>query len=244
MDMSALVRAAQDPALIPGIYDTCDQWCTYCPATARCLVWRFTPRTTVSRESVGRDVAKRLFEGVMLLKRLWVAEGRETAAVDEFLSADPPEPIADVAHDPLVQMAERYLELSSAYLATRHDFPVEMKRRPTGPTPFEIFTWYGALLAAKVYRALVSSARATCGDVTFRHDALASAKVALIGMDRSIDALSVMPLDGDDPRLRTLQALLRRLRQDVERRFPDARMFVRPGLDPVPDAAHGEPSAT
>jgi len=37
------VKAALDPTLIPGIYNACDQWCVYCPATARCLAYRCQP---------------------------------------------------------------------------------------------------------------------------------------------------------------------------------------------------------
>jgi hypothetical protein len=55
--------------------------------------------------------------------------------------------------------------------------------------------------------------------------------VALIGMDRSLDALVSIAAEDDDPRLDLLQAHLRRLRREVEARFPDARRIVRPGLD-------------
>jgi hypothetical protein len=231
MDISALVKAAQDPTLIPGIYDMCDQWCAYCPATTRCLAWRAMPRTKVGGGDLERDVAERMAEGVELLKGLWTAEEREATA-DAVLAAGSGErAMLDVAQDPLVRMAERYLELSSRYLRTRPDFPFEMQRRPTGPTPFEIFAWYHALLAAKVYRSLFSSTQAAFGDSAFQEDALASAKVALIGLDRSLDALTVMALDGADPRLPTMETLLRRLRQGLEQRFPGARSFVRAGLD-------------
>jgi hypothetical protein len=40
-----------------------------------------------------------------------------------------------------------------------------------------------------------------------------------------------MAVGDDDPRLDALHAQLRRLRREVEGRFPSARGFVRPGLD-------------
>ena len=73
-----------------------------------------------------------------------------------------------------------------------------------------------------------------------RHDALVSAKIALIGADRSLDALVVMPADDDDPRLGLLQAQL--LRREVEARFPDARGVVRVGLDCAPNAVDSAPA--
>jgi hypothetical protein len=53
----------------------------------------------------------------------------------------------------------------------------------------------------------------------------------LIGMDRSLDALVAISAEDDDPRLESLQAHLRRLRREVEARFPSARTFVRAGID-------------
>jgi hypothetical protein len=77
----------------------------------------------------------------------------------------------------------------------------------------------------------VSAAAAARGDEATHNDALISAKVALLGIDRSRDAVAAMAIEDKDPRLDELQAQLRRLRNEVEKRFPSARRFVRPGLD-------------
>jgi len=34
------VDVAEDRTLISGIYEHCDQWCSYCAMTARCLAYR------------------------------------------------------------------------------------------------------------------------------------------------------------------------------------------------------------
>jgi hypothetical protein len=60
-----------------------------------------------------------------------------------------------------------------------------------------------------------------------------AAKVALLGIDRSIEALATMAAEDDEPQLDSFRAQLRRLRREVEARFPSARAFVRPGLDEV-----------
>lgn len=71
-----------------------------------------------------------------------------------------------------------------------------------------------------------------------RHDAEGSAKVALIGIDNSLEAWkrlrSHLP-EQADPLLDTL-AHLDRLRRSIESRFPHARAFKRPGFD----EQHGE----
>ena len=64
-------------------------------------------------------------------------------------------------------------------------------------------------------------------------DSDGSAKVALIGIDRSISAWSEMRLQFPDPQDRILDILVQldRLRRKIEKTFPDARSFVRPGFD-------------
>ena len=90
-----------------------------------------------------------------------------------------------------------------------------------------------AVSAAKIYRAIVSSAAAARGETARIDDARRSAKVALIGLDRSIVAIDALIAEDDDARLEFMRKQACRLRRQVEARFPDARAFIRPGLDAV-----------
>jgi hypothetical protein len=231
MQEPPIVQATLDPTLIPGIYESCDQWCMYCHATNRCLAYRSSPDIQSGKQDIHRPLAERLFEGMMFLKRLCDAEGRPTPEIDAILSDDPREQLVIEVNDPLERMAGRYGQVSDAYLMSRPDFPFEMYARVSGPTPFEVFAWYHRLISAKIYRALLSAAHAARGEAGRHREALMAAKVALIGMDRSLDALAAMTAEDDDPRHELMQAQLRRLRREVEARFPDARGVVRPGLD-------------
>jgi hypothetical protein len=87
------------------------------------------------------------------------------------------------------------------------------------------------LIAVKIYRALWCSAAAARGDASRKDDALISAKVALIGIDRSLEAVSALSATDDDERLELFASQLRRLRREVDARFPEARGFVREELD-------------
>ena len=88
------------------------------------------------------------------------------------------------------------------------------------------------LIAIKTHRAIVSSAEAARGgSADARADSDMSAKVALVAIDRSDEALHVMALDDADPRVEHMRRHLARLRREIEGRFPAARAFVRPGLD-------------
>ena len=221
-----------DRTLIAGIYNTCDQWCMYCPATARCLAYRCSPELRSGEQNVYKALADRLYEGIEFVKRLYDAEGRSSPELDEMLADDPrKQTTVPPIDDPLERAGVRYARLSHAYLASRRDYPFEMVWRASGPTPFEIFAWFHLLIAAKIYRALSSSAAAVRGEEEKRADALIAAKVALIGIERSLSALSLLCADDDDPRLELLGAHLRRLAREVEGRFPEARGVVREGLD-------------
>ena len=64
-------------------------------------------------------------------------------------------------------------------------------------------------------------------------DSDGSAKVALIGIDRSIAAWRLMQLSLPERAEFVVPLILQlaRLRNRLERHFPDARSFVRPGFD-------------
>jgi hypothetical protein len=221
-----------DSTLIKGIYNTCDQWCMYCPATERCLAYRCSPEIGSGKQDIYKSLADRLYEGIIFFKRLCEAEGTPTPELDDMLANDPrKQTVAPPVDDPLERAGKRYARLSGAYLHSREDYPFEVRWRPSGPTPFEVFTWFHVLIAVKIYRALLSSGAAARGDESTRVDALVSAKVALIGIDRSLEALSAMADTDNDARLELLAGQLRRVRRELEARFPDARSFVREGLD-------------
>jgi hypothetical protein len=232
MAVPVFVHAAMDPSIIMGIYQGCDQWCMYCPATRHCLAYRCNPEIESGKQDIHRSLADRLHEGMTFMKQLCEAEGQPTPELDAILSDSPRTPPAAIQiDDPIERMGRRYAHLSDALLISRRDFPFEMKRRESGPTAFEVFAWFHQLVPAKIYRALYGAALAARGDDRLQQDSQVSAKVALIGIDRSIEALGTMAVEEDDPRLELLQAQLRRLRREVDARFPLARAVIRPGLD-------------
>jgi len=117
----------------------------------------------------------------------------------------------------------------------------------------QVIDWFHMQIAVKIRRALDGLERRNerLGDAdddpfgpddpelqkelaeAAKSDSDGTAKVALIGIDRSIEAwgrLRAHLPDQADPLIDTL-ASLDRLRREVEARFPDARAFKRPGFD-------------
>jgi len=98
----------------------------------------------------------------------------------------------------------------------------------------EIICWYQHLIYVKIMRAIEGDLRrvAETSDGLPR-DSDGSAKVALIAIDRSIAAWGAMRnhFPEQEDTILDLLVHLDRLRRKIEKTFPDARAFVRPGLD-------------
>jgi len=228
---------ATDPNLIPGIYNGCDQWCHYCPATARCLAFTCMPDS--GDGNIYENIEARMFESMQYLKACHEAEGlKPPEDLLRLLNGERPSASAKYVpiDDALERMGKHYAALATAFLATSDEPipPNPMPKRPHGPTPFDVFLYYHVPIAAKIYRAISSSLEAArTGSTQARWDSDVSAKVALVGIDRSDEALQVMTLDDTDPRIEHMRRHLSRLRREVAGRFPAARTLVRPGLDDV-----------
>lgn len=230
---------AIDPALVPGIYNTCDQWCHYCPATDRCLAFKCRPDAGEADPYV--DIEERMYESMQYLNDCYEAEGLQPPQeLLLLLNGDRPSIVAAKAFvpvdDALERMGKRYAVLVAVFLASsREPLPANpVPKREYGPTPVEVVLYYHVRIASKIYRAIASSLEAArTGSAAARWDSDVSAKVALIAMERSDEALQVIALDDADPRIEHMRKHLSRLGREVAARFPAARTLVRPGLDLV-----------
>ena len=237
--MPATLRPqARSQALIPGVYQTCDQWCMYCRVTDRCLAFRSSNAGDVNAvwDPADASTAERVGDGLQFMKALADAEGcvapPEIAAVLSGNSEQ--QRLIFTLDDPLERLGGSYMDLATAYLTSRSDFPVDPVWRRDGPTAIEVLTWFHDLAPARVFRAILCAAEAKQGVPGRDDDALCAAKVALIGIDRSLIAVAAIAADDADPRVELMQRSLERLRVAVEARFPGARRFGRPGLDDAP----------
>src|SRR5437899_308103 len=64
---------ATDPNLVPGIYNGCDQWCHYCPATERCLAFKCRPDS--GGGTIYENIEEKMLESMRYLKACHEAEG-------------------------------------------------------------------------------------------------------------------------------------------------------------------------
>jgi hypothetical protein len=136
------------------------------------------------------------------------------------------------AHEPIEARARSYFTRAHAWLRRQDNRPLHNPGDPRA-----IINWFDSLIPAKVHRALTGLAEGWDFDSPPDHDG--SAKVALIGIDRSHEAC----LDAIECKLASVQEMrpliedLEWLRGELERVFPHARAFVRPAFDEPDEVA-------
>jgi len=153
---------------------------------------------------------------------------------------------------PLAIRGMAYAELVHQWLE-RHGPDVDAKeaalraRPPTDDPDFDpeavavrlsdardVVRWYQYQIGIKLVRAM--GQREPIHPIaaeSARHDANGSAKVALLGIDRSLAAWAIVreALPERATEIADMMVRLDRLRTSVERALPDARAFQRPGFD-------------
>ena len=249
-----LTELARNSDFISGIYNYCDRWCERCPFTARCLVYASDDEDQ-DQDPQSRDLNNAAFwrklEAIFRETREMIAKWAEEAGVslneiDEASSERRQERRTKAAQDSLALAAKKYAYAVDDWfracdeIIEVHDGPLvesELEDTERIMESREVISWYQYQIAVKIMRALSSrhDENRWQDDDNFGNNSDGSAKVALIGIDRSVSAWRLMQIavPEQDESIVQLILLLEGLRQRVERRFPKARGFIRPGFDEV-----------
>jgi hypothetical protein len=238
---------------IPGIYNYCDRWCERCAFTAQCRVYKdvdergghdpdMSMESTIDFVTAAFEETCRTLEAETAARGIPLPTETELAAIDREAHARRDA----LGRHPLVQLADRYTALAREWwpterelLRAKADGLVARCGAPDDPERLEAeargvldatqaIQWHLHQIAIKLRRALTNRNEGRWG----RKDANGSAKVALIGIDRSLAAWHV--LQQWCPETTTHQLVvdtLTELRIAAEREFPKARAFKRPGFD-------------
>ena len=256
MRRRSLTELAGNPELISGIYNYCDRWCERCPLTSRCLVFA-TEQVDHNGAAESQDIHNEAFwqrlSSILIETQERISEWASEAGID--LNHVPEEELKTrkrkrqlVDNHPLTRAGKKYANTASDWFRELdHTHEISDVRGPDVEEreqseqledAREVIQWYQYQIAVKVMRALSCRSDGWEDDpelADFPKDSDGSAKVALIGMDRSIAAWRLVQLSLPD-RANSIVPLilqLERLRKRVEKSFPEARDFVRPGFDEV-----------
>ena len=262
MNKEDLKRLAENPEFIQSIYNYCDRWCERCPFTSRCLNFAMDSEDFGNQEA--RDINNEAFwqklsETFQMTLEL-LHEAAEKEGIDlESIDAEEFEEqerlnneLAKNHHCSRAaklysEMVDDWFDSAQEIFGHEDDEPdLEMPedRRDTDPAEalsdfgeaVEVVRWYQHLIYVKLMRAIRGELdeRLEPPD-EFPKDSDGSAKVALIGLDRSIAAWgeirNLFPHRDHD--ILDILVHLEQLRRNAEKAFPEARAFIRPGFDKI-----------
>jgi hypothetical protein len=260
MDKNRIDELAGNPRFIRGIYNYCDRWCERCAFTSRCMNYALSEEEFDSPES--KDMDNQAFwdklHGIFAATLEMVTEkaqemGIDLDAVDLQEAAEESERAHEAAKEqPYSRAAMKYIEMVDDWFKSNEDSLEEKSRElqrlaeagipGTNPADealrvrdcLEVIRWYQHQIYVKLCRAASGAIRSMIGDLDcLQEDADGSAKVAILGIERSIAAwAALLPhLPDQEATILRLLTTLKRLLAQAETAFPHARAFQRPGFD-------------
>lgn len=244
MRRRTLTDLANNPDLISGIYNYCDRWCERCPLTSRCLVYATEQEDNElfenhdQRNEAFWQKLGAIFQETRELIVNWAGEAKfdlNGHADDDKTRPHRKRQLVD--NHPLTRAGKKYANAASDWFREL-DQSIDLERENSDglEDAREVIQWYQYQIAVKTMRAL-SGRKEELDDgaelAEIPKDSDGSAKVAMIGIDRSIAAWRLMQLSLPQREVSIVPLILQleRLRQRLEKSFPDARDFVRPGFD-------------
>jgi hypothetical protein len=246
MKRDRLKKLAADKRFIPGIYNYCDRWCERCPQTAHCLNFAISEEDSSDPES--RDIRNEAFwkklsgifqETLEMLKESAKEWGVDLETLDSAEDMEKMKARDEAAENHLLcRAARKYAEMVKDWVDEKETLFFETAAAARDGVDLdeaiEVIQWYQYFICAKITRAVRGKVEdEEERDDEFPSDSDGSAKIALIAMDRSVAAWAMIrhyDADGAESVV-DLIAFLDGLRQAVEKTFPRARSFVRPGFD-------------
>jgi hypothetical protein len=214
---------------IVGIFNYCDRWCDTCPFTPRCRVF-----ADMAEGGAARDPRVVALEGPRWMREL--VDGINAAARGALPAGELPRFRRTIAveHLPIRARADTYSEAVHRWLRATGFSAIRDLSDPRA-----VVRWLHTIIPPKIVRALRGLAHRFPEDPDWPADHEGSAKVALLCIDRSRAAFFEMRDRGmaSDAEIQPFIAHLTWLAQALERVFPHARTFVRPGFDEPEEVA-------
>jgi hypothetical protein len=226
---------------ILGIYNYCDRWCETCAFTSRCRVFadiaemeaRHDPnlKAIVDAPPLPQDIPppppRWMQELIDEMKKV-ASEPIDAEELDRLRPKIPPE------HHSIEERAHAYSARVHEWFESREFNSIH---DPTDPRA--VIAWFQYSIPAKIHRALHGLAEDDPDERDWPADHDGSAKVALLGLERSHSAwLDLVYRELASPSdIEPLVADVIWLSDELERVFPKARAFVRPAFDEPDDVA-------
>ena len=259
MSPDEIMSLTDNPNFIPGIYNYCDRWCERCHMTTRCMLYASTSNEVPIKGTAEHQklaVARQLESSVQLtidiLNQLALEQGIDlNASGEDDREWERQKQLRSSADNSLLtRLSKKYIDQSRVWLDNSDAIfaaaDEEMAKAAVMDLPgrdldkeiadmknaLDVIFWYKFQIMVKLVRAQTSKMDEN-DQLALPMDSAASAKVALIGIDHSIVAWGKLleSFPAEEKSILSILSVLVRLRKEAEEIFPEARGFVRPGLD-------------
>lgn len=226
---------------IVGVFNYCDRWCETCAFSSRCRLFADKAEWEAREDSNLQAIADAppLPQDIPPPPPRWMVElideinkALSEPAPEDDLPIPPPKVIPE--HECIEQRAHAYADNVHDWLGRRG-----FTSRYDPSDPRAVIGWFQYSIPAKAHRALAGLADDVPEDRDWPADHDGSAKVAILGIERSHAAWLQLAEIGiaSAAEVAPFIADLIWLSDELERVFPKARGFVRPGFDEPDEVA-------
>lgn len=230
-------NSPKNESFISEIHNYCDRWCERCTFTQRCRVFAMeqkAPDDGADIESVVQNLTTIFAEAKKVL-----IEKAEELGIDPFAISD--EEFVEIRHrekefvdgDELSQLADQY------WRSAKEILDGELPRDEDSMDDIlSVLEWYLFFIPVKVKCGLHGLLdHEGFEDESQLSDSQSYAngtvKVGLIAIERSLTAWNQLAEAGYANRVKAVIDLLETIMVKLEKRFPLARDFIRPGFDEI-----------
>ena len=247
--LTKTLKEACRTEFIEGIYHYCDRWCERCSVISCCLLYSLDQEDCSEDDNLVEQLTSNLQTAKDLLRLLCAQAGIDEG--DSESQGTMEEGLREPGNHHLAKASGRYaIEAANWFASNRNQFDgldttvfefvesqevteIPGKQREPLRESLETISWYQYFIKVKLMRALQSRERESVQGFETAlgwPDSDGSAKVALIGMDRSVKAWESISqfFSASDPSIASILLQLLRLRKRAEKEFPGARNYRRP----------------
>ncbi len=257
-DEENFMESMDHPDNIPLIHNYCDAWCERCPFDTRCAISRLLPfyeeqeaeAAQIFQLDKWEDDSEKLAIAKKALKSQPLPPISPLREERQIFDAEMNEVRRDIESVAVVQLAARYESDVLKWFKMDNIKPLVLtldkplhdtengEQEALFKTTLSVIQWYVHYIRIKLSRAVdgkIDDENFMDDDDVFPKDSDGSAKIALIGADRSLvawhDLIPIMP--EETAFALKMMSLLQAVIEAGELEFPDARAFVRPGFDEI-----------
>ena len=241
-----LHAANADKDTIPGIHNYCDRWCERCMFTRHCAVYKMTKDDEDDLDGNNKAFWERLALNFAAIRKM-IEDSMERFDID-------PEELKQNAdafrweereETDAEKLTRTYSDKITDWLKKNKETFHEIMLREgmeneamvlAVDDAVEVLYWYADFIHVKTRRAMDTNDPFGLENEPFEerfYDNLGTAKIVLISIKRSMEALSFlmnyMPEQEDE--ILSLLVLLEKSQRKIKERWPTAMAFKRPGFD-------------